>query len=148
MLTLVVTNYLQSSVLTLEFLNSPIFLFNRSSNEILSFTCKSVAVKIHKKGFSNVALLKTDNKNSKFNDWLFIPLSSVHEINLSSFKKVSNSSELNEQFDNIKSKWGAIDCGFAIPLKYLELTSFDDRYNLIDLLNSIWYWNQDEYFIK
>ena len=139
---------MQSSVLTLEFLNNPILLINRSSNEILSFTCKSVAVKIHKKGFFNIALLKTDNKNSKFNDWLFIPLSSVFEINLLNFKNVSNSSELNEQFEDMKSKWVATDCGFVVPLKYLELAYFKDKCKLIYLLNSIWYRNQLENITK
>ena len=108
----------------LTFINSPIMLFNYSSNEKLYYVCQSIKLKLYDEEFKKLVLLKRKSDDYKSSAYLHIPLDMFKVLVLSKFKTTIDSQELDKQFKYFKDQGLIVNSGFIIPLKQLDQAYF------------------------
>ena len=108
-----------------------------STNQNIQYSFKSVEFSIHKHWFKEITLLKCETENSKTPDCLFIPLSSIWNLEMKEYKETKNSFELDKQIMYFKDKGLINGCGFLVPLINLFKAYFNDNNELIEQIKLI-----------
>ena len=117
----------------LTFLNWPILIFDRDSNQKLHLICQSVELKIHRKGFKEIISLNTNIDNNNSSDYLFVPLAQFGHLWLFNFKKITDTYELDEWYEHFWNSRSNKNSGFIIPIKKLDHMYYDKEIILTHL---------------
>ena len=106
----------------LWFENTPIQLFDSDSDQMFIFEWESIKILIEKDEdedefekdrIEEVKLLKTNTDN-----FLFIPLDTIHQIEFLGFREISRADDINRQFADLDVQHQFKENGLIIPIGY------------------------------
>ena len=104
------------------------------SNSNHQLKCKSVTF-VCKKDLQSLILLKSTGSQVQNPDYIFIPFTSVSDLKLSRYEAVQISVESKDQFAYSNSDHQFLCNGFIIPLKNLDNTFWNSKFeDIFDIL--------------